>query len=497
MKRIAILIGNDNYDNPDQRLKCAVNDATALEQKLKEVQFDTSLFTDIGRYDLASEITDFSRKLDSYDVGLFFFAGHGFQVKGENYIACKDTQFEDDISISHTAYKLQEIIEDFDNSSLKIKILIVDACRTMPNSTRGSNSTFAPIMAPKGTIIAFATSPGQGAKEDPVSGHGYYTKALLKHLLTKNISIEEMFKRVRNTVYMETQGKQITWEHTSLLGDFSFNDYSSVDSDMAYSKIALADADYEPVNHAVCYEMIKMALTYDFNEQNRIPSMLDRNKLQVVKEAPDDIFVLGRVLYQASHRAFNVQHYFEQLHEKLTSYPADMAEHLLNGMAYEMFFDDSGKLRRVFDMNAFSKNVLEELWSDRFNKCGEYIYSQLKEYSQNIIYFPGKKLDFEVFLKEYEDPYADCKVYRISEIFLDGINVMYNSDGTDYYSIDDDYRFGYSALGLNEVETKVIERVAGSRRGVNIQFDIEDKAKEDNKIKVYWSDGFRLLKYID
>ena len=74
---------------------------------------------------------------------------------------------------------------------------------------------------------------------------------------------------------------------------------------------------------------------------------------------------------------------------------------------------------------------------------------------------------------------------------------MYNSDGTDYYSIDDDYRFGYSALGLNEVETKVIERVAGSRRGVNIQFDIEDKAKEDNKIKVYWSDGFRLLKYID
>lgn len=495
MKRIAILIGNDNYDDPKQKLECAVNDATALEQKLKEVQFDTSLFTDIGRYDLASEITGFSRKLDAYDVGLFFFAGHGFQVKGENYIACKDTQFEDDISISHTAYKLQEIIEDLDNSSLKIKILIVDACRTMPNGARGSNNTFAPIMAPKGTIIAFATSPGQCAKEDSISGHGYYTKALLKHLLTKNISIEEMFKRVRNTVYVETQGKQITWEHTSLLGDFSFNDYTSIDSDKIYSKIALADDNYEPVNHAICYEMIKMALTYDFDEQNQLPSMIDRNKQQIAKEAADDIFVLGRVLYSSSHRAFTVQRYFGQLHEKLISYPGDMAEHMLNGMAYEMFFDVSGRLRRVFDMNTFSKNVLEELWSERFTKCCKFIYSQLKEYSQNVIYFPGKKLDLEVFLKEYEDSYTDSKIYRISEIFLDGINVMYNSDGTDYYSLEDDYRFGYSALSLDEIEAKVIERVAGSRRGVNIHFDREGNSEED--IKIYWSDSFRLLKYID
>ena len=171
MRRIAFLIGNDNYNDPRQKLECAANDAQALSEALEKMHFKTELHTDIGMYDLKDKLTAFSREVKQYDVCVFFFAGHGFQVKGENFIACADTQFEDDISISHTGYKLQEIIDDLDDSNVKIKILIIDACRTYMSSSRGESSSFAPIMAPKGTIIALATSPGQSAKEGFVKAY--------------------------------------------------------------------------------------------------------------------------------------------------------------------------------------------------------------------------------------------------------------------------------------------------------------------------------------
>ena len=497
MKRIALVVGNDNYDDHNQNLKCAVNDADALSHQLEELHFDVRLLKNIGQYELAAELTSFTRDLSRYDVGLFYFAGHGFQVRGENFIACRDTQFADEISISHTGYKLEDIINDLDSSNLKIKILIIDACRKTINGVRGGVNSFAPITAPKGTIIAFATSPGQSAKEDDKSGHGYYTKALLKHLKAKNLSIEEMFKRVRNTVYMDTSGGQITWEHTSLLGDFCFNDFAEISSEMKYSNIALADGDYEPVQYGMCFDIIKKALTHDYNHQNTIPRMLYNGRSQMSGEQPDDIFVLGRNLYQSSYMAYSVQDYFEDLHNKLLSYPQDFAEHLLNGMAYEIFFDREGKLRCVFKTHDAYKKVLAELELERFEKCKDFIYSSLKGFSQAVIYIPDNKLEMKAYLKENSEWICDDSTYyRINAIEIDGINVMYNSKGTELYSMEEDYYLSCDPVSQNDCTNNLISRVAGMKRGVEVLFYLGGEIAP-NDAKILWSNNFRLIKYID
>lgn len=380
MKRIALLVGNDDYSNPREHLDCAVNDATALSESLESLDFKTRLLTNVTGSELSDGLVEYVRELGTYDVGLFFFAGHGFQVKGENYLGCTDTQFEDEITITHTGYKLQDIIEDLENSELKIKILIIDACRSYASGARGLNGTFAPILAPKGTIIAFATSPRQTAKEDAKSGHGYFTKALLKHIKAKNISIEDMFKRVRNTVYVETSGRQITWEHTSLLGDFSFNDFEGKTPVIPYSELALADNEYEPVNRGICYELIQLAIKHDWNFQNMIPEKIERNIAKFKNEAPDDVFVLGRNLYQSSNDPYNMMNYFENLQTNLAKFPQEVACHLLSGMAYEIFFSCDGKLRKVFKTHLHYKNVLSTLKDQEYKVSYDFLYGQLEQY---------------------------------------------------------------------------------------------------------------------
>ncbi len=152
------------------------------------------------------------------------------------------------------------------------------------------------MLALKGTIIAFATSPGQIAKEKDC--HGIFTSALLKYIGTAKITIEEMLKRVRNTVYLETKGKQITWEHTSLMGNFRFNEGIIEKGIYPYTELALADKDYEVEKAGLCKELIELVVTHDWNYQNDNPGLL--NKSQLKNEASDDLFVQGINIYQSS-----------------------------------------------------------------------------------------------------------------------------------------------------------------------------------------------------
>lgn len=200
-------------------------------------------------------MADFDRKLPEYEVGLFYFAGHGFQIDSENYLGCIDSSFYDESSLKYTCFRLNNVIETMEKSTLQIKILIIDACRKGLPCIRGSISGFAPILAPQGMIICFSTSPGQGAIER--EGHGLYTNALLKFIDTPKITIEELFKLVRNKVYIDSGKKQLTWEHTSLLGNFCFCD-TNVEHSL-YSKIAFADENYEPENNFLCAKLISLA----------------------------------------------------------------------------------------------------------------------------------------------------------------------------------------------------------------------------------------------
>ncbi|SDV99261.1 Caspase domain-containing protein [Kandleria vitulina] len=484
MKRIALLIGNDNYQYKNMSLKGAVNDAKELGDALEKLDFSVSVKENLSGNQMGLALADFKNSLDGYNVGLFFFAGHGFQIEGKNYLGCTDASFADAGSAKYTSFELQDAIDALENSKLEIKILIIDACREyFSGNGRGINGGFAPILAPKGTIIAFATSPGQVAKE--INGHGVYTSALLKHISTEKISIEDMFKRVRNTVYLETKGQQVTWEHTSLMGNFKFNDKAKWNAKNPYSKYALADNEYEYEKNGVCKELIELAKTINWNYQNKIPGIIRTKKAAFISESRDDLFVLGRNLYQSSHDPYMVSDWFDSLHNELGTFDNRVANDLLSGMAFEIYFDSKGALRERFKTLPHYRTVLKELLDDRYEESLNFIRMQLSEYTQRVMYIPGKeKLSLEIELADSDDDY-----YVVKRIVLDGVDIMYDEKGVGLYDYEDQYRGNYgTAEELCEV---VRTRIAATKRGADIMIT----NCEDSDKRIFIPVDYQLLMY--
>ncbi|MCM7681563.1 caspase family protein [Enterobacter hormaechei] len=220
----ALVIGNASY--PGQELKNSTNDAEDMYTALSEFGFSVIHLSNATQREIDEAVKSFRDNLNSNDIGLFYFAGHGMQINGENYITAVDTDFGTEIDAKYSSYPLNKVIEIMEKSGNKTNIIILDACRNNPYERAWHRTPaqrgLAPLFAPKGTIVAFATSPGEVAG-DGVGRNGCYTEALLKHIKSPDIPIEEMFKRVRNSLAVLTKSKQTSWEHTSLSGDFFFN----------------------------------------------------------------------------------------------------------------------------------------------------------------------------------------------------------------------------------------------------------------------------------
>ncbi len=429
MRKTAILFGNNDYENgEEQRLKCSVRDAEDLSKSLEILGFSVALHLNSSRNEMAVSLSHFEEGLSQYDIGLFFFSGHGFQFDGKNYLAPVDASFYDRSSAAYTSFDLDIALQSLCRSSLHTKIFIIDACRTatFPNE-RGNALGLAPVFAPRGTIIAFGTSPGQVAIER--GNYGLYTNAILQHIMTENLSIENMFKRVRNTVYVASDGRQITWEHTSLMGEFYFNNRHVGETNKAmYSMAALADNQYECEKGSVLGGVIANLKTHDYNYQNATISELSR--LNLGNETVDDLFVLGRNLYQSSSNAYSVMHYFEKLEINLSRYIFTISKHILNGMAYEIYFDSNGKLRKHLKIHQFEE-VYNNLIKPANSECCSFMLSQLQNYTQKILFTPGSvnKIHFDIIARKN----PEGEGYYLDEIALDGQSVLYNDEGTEIY----------------------------------------------------------------
>lgn len=222
MGKIALIIGNGAY--PGEPLKNPCNDADALSRTLGTLGFSTYCHKDASIKTMHTKLSAFADSLDHHEVGLIFFAGHGMQIDGVNYLTAIDTDFSNEVNARFSSLPLDKIIEYMDRASNKTNIIMLDACRNNRYSRSwrgGSTSNLAPVYAPRGMIICYATSPGQVAF-DGHGDNGAYTSAFLKHVSTPNLPIEDIFKRVRKTLSSVTRDKQISWEHTSLMGDFYF-----------------------------------------------------------------------------------------------------------------------------------------------------------------------------------------------------------------------------------------------------------------------------------
>ena len=222
-KRVALVIGNGAYKTG--RLANPINDAQAMGRQLKALGFEVMVHTNLDQNAMKRAIIDFGRKLrGSGGVGLFYYAGHGMQVGGRNYLIPVGAQIEGESYVDVEAVDIARVMAAMGEARNRLNIVVLDACRDNPfaRSTRSTSRGLAFSSAPRGTLIAYATAPGRVAA-DGKRGNGTYTEALLKHMKTPGLPVEEMFKRVRADVMSESGGKQTPWESSSLTGRFEFN----------------------------------------------------------------------------------------------------------------------------------------------------------------------------------------------------------------------------------------------------------------------------------
>lgn len=227
-ERVALVIGNGNYLNATP-LPNPANDARAVAKALSDIGFDITEGVDLDRAAMERRIRDFLRKAASARVALLFYAGHGMQVDGKNYLVPVDAKLEAASDLSFETIDLDKILDTL-NDPAHTSIVILDACRDNPlarsfarrlGATRSAavpNGLAAYSTLGTGMLIAFATAPGQVAL-DGTGGNSPFTQGLLRHLRTPGLEVRQMLTRVRSDVAAATHHQQIPWDNSSLLGD--------------------------------------------------------------------------------------------------------------------------------------------------------------------------------------------------------------------------------------------------------------------------------------
>lgn len=221
-RRQALVIGNDNYAG--NALKNARNDAKAIAKQLASLGYITSLKLDADRKAMSDSVDSFANGLQPGDTALVYYSGHGMQVNGENYLIPVDFRISSSEDFRHQAYALSSLLQKLVNHGATTQIIVLDACRDNPFlGSRSLHSGWAPMVSSAGTFLAFGTSPGSTASDNPGEAHGLFTEALLKYLTESSLDINTMFQRVREDVSRESQGLQIPWVASSLVGSLHVN----------------------------------------------------------------------------------------------------------------------------------------------------------------------------------------------------------------------------------------------------------------------------------
>ncbi len=221
-QRLALVIGNATYK--ETPLKNPVNDAKAIATTLRRLGFKVVLVTDASLRQMQKAILDFGADLKGGGVGLFYYAGHGVQVRGQNYLVPVDAAVDSEAAMRFEAVAVESVTEQMGEANNRVNLIILDACRNNPfeRRFRGGARGLAAMDAARGTLVAYATAPGSVAL-DGDGGNGVYTAELLKVLDLPDLKAEDVFKRVRANVVKRTGGVQTPWESSSLTGDFVFN----------------------------------------------------------------------------------------------------------------------------------------------------------------------------------------------------------------------------------------------------------------------------------
>jgi uncharacterized caspase-like protein len=374
--RVALVIGNSSYvfaplDNP-------VNDAGLIAQALGKANFDVTRIDNASFSQMQSAIAEHVRKLSIEDtkgrlpIGALYFAGHGIQIRGENFLIPVDVTTQREAQVRNKAIKLSDVMEQLARAKNPLNLVFLDACRNNPfvRSTRGAVNGLARVEAGFGTLISFATAPGQFA-EDGDGKHSPYSKALATHIPAQGAKVEDVLKRVRAAVKKETQDRQITWDASSVVGDFYF---------------------------ATSDEVIKTIQT----QQRLLEPIAAQGVLQE-----------SEPMAQSNYRSAQLQSQVRDQLKALMQYDEQMQPLLIKNLRVGMQFTSSPLTVRVangiYDTNLVLANDpqkrpinLKEMLRERFSFDG---YEQL-ESKEGVITRFFFKLGTERYVDEIYQPYA-------------------------------------------------------------------------------------------
>ncbi len=226
-KRLALIVGNANYLYGG-KLRNPVNDARDMSATLKKLGFTVIDGYDLTLAQMEDKIRQFGNELKSQKgVGLVYYAGHGIQFNGSNYLIPVDANIKSEQETKYKGLNLGLVLDTLEDAKNGFNIVILDACRNNPfarswNRDAATNGGLAQTTAPTGTFIAYATAPGSVAA-DGTSRNGTFTAELLKQIQVPNLAVEQVFKNVRQNVTAQTNNRQTPWDSSSLVGDFYFS----------------------------------------------------------------------------------------------------------------------------------------------------------------------------------------------------------------------------------------------------------------------------------
>ncbi|WP_291686114.1 caspase family protein [Bradyrhizobium sp.] len=231
-KRVAFVVGNGAYKNVTPLPNPAI-DAKSMAALLRNVGFEVVEGTNLTRDKMTERLLDFGKKAEGADVALFFYAGHGIAVNGTNYLLPVDADLKSEMDVKLGAAINVDLTLDQTMADAKVKLVFLDACRDNPfaakirsaKATRSVSveSGLAEMKSGEGTLIAFATGPGQTALDGETGTNSPFTRALMANIASPGVEIQQAMTKVRAQVNEETNKNQLPWGHTNLIGSVYLN----------------------------------------------------------------------------------------------------------------------------------------------------------------------------------------------------------------------------------------------------------------------------------
>ncbi|TDW97122.1 caspase family protein [Dinghuibacter silviterrae] len=429
---LALVIGVNDYQHTT-KLKAAVKDATDVADKLMSLGFTVMRCFEPTNQALQNAIMQFGGDLPNYTYGLFYFAGHAMQLDdGHNYLMGVDTHVARPPDVQSTAIKLAALLNYLQWAKNEVNIVILDACRDNPFPSWARTSQergLAAVNAPKGTLIAFSTSPGERASDIGPHGNGLYTSCLLKHIGDQNIPVEEFFKRVRTSLYVLSKGTQTSWEHTSLIGQFFFNSGKLIHAGtLPYAADMIADGQYQP-DDSEFGQIITQLKSYNFDTQNI--GVRSFAHMPPATFSDDEQFLFGRNLLQtACGGSYPAKDKFEKLGPWLKNYTNNGQNHMLNGMLFEIYFNSKGQFRQENFKIGFITEIFALRSDPAFGDAFTFIVDQLQPFRDYLYYLPSvpiKTLAVELSFDPEEVEFfgsSRSTHHRLTSVRMEGMELL-------------------------------------------------------------------------